>query len=169
MKILTVLWTVCLVRLCRGKFSKAKAEGIRKESLKAILKKLQDATKQEPLTSVPNFKSKVESTLFNVEEGKEDGVKVLKLTAKNGTKTTELKYDEKQIWSGKARLSKSSNLVEAIIYFYKENPALVTIQTIKGSTESIVYRYYDGSKWQNSNEKDYREFLDVLNEMSKSE
>ncbi|AFZ79803.1 hypothetical protein BEWA_026520 [Theileria equi strain WA] len=107
-------------------------------------------------------KSKVDSTLFDVFGFVEGNVPVLKLTAKNGTKTTELNYDNKQIWSGKVRIGTSSTLVEAIIYFYKEIPALVNIKVVKGGKESTVYRYYDGSKWKDDKEEEHKKKLSEL-------
>ncbi|EKX72251.1 hypothetical protein BEWA_047150 [Theileria equi strain WA] len=117
----------------------------------------------EPTHPESSLVSKVDSTLFNVEEAEEENVKVLKLTPKND-KVTELKYDKKQIWSGSAFIGTSSNLVEALIYFNEGIPELATIQTIKGSNTSTVYRYHDGSKWQNGNEKDHENRLEGLKE-----
>ncbi|AFZ79747.1 hypothetical protein BEWA_025960 [Theileria equi strain WA] len=112
--------------------------------------------KEEP-ASVSPFLSKVDSTLFDVEEAEED-VKILKLTPKID-KVTKVKYDEKQIWSGKVRIGKSSNLVEALIYFNEENPALAIISTDKNSK---VYRYLDGSKWKNGKEGTHKSKLEAL-------
>ncbi|EKX73617.1 hypothetical protein BEWA_036530 [Theileria equi strain WA] len=107
-----------------------------------------------------NLASKVDKNIFQVDGIKEDNLFALQLTPK-GDKVTHVTYDKKQIWSGKATLGKSSNLVEAIIYFYKENPALVTIQTIKGSTKSTVYKFSDANgSWHDSKEDEFNKFLE---------
>ncbi|EKX72736.1 hypothetical protein BEWA_012950 [Theileria equi strain WA] len=128
MRVLAVIWVVCLVRFCS-----AGGDG------------------------------KVDSTLFNVLCSVEDNVKVLKLTPK-GDRVTQVKYDDKEIWSGKARFSNSSNLVEAIVYFYLETPELVIIKAIKGNNKSTVYRYRDGSKWKDGKEETYKKKLEALKE-----
>ncbi|EKX72589.1 hypothetical protein BEWA_050570 [Theileria equi strain WA] len=119
---------------------------------------------REPENPVSIFASKVDLTLFNVVGSVEENVKVLKLTVKYGVKATELKYDDKEVWSGKARLSKSSSVVEALLYFDENAPVLVAIRAVKGGKESTVYRYYDGSKWKDDKEDDHKNKLETLKE-----
>ncbi|AFZ80787.1 signal peptide-containing protein [Theileria equi strain WA] len=114
-----------------------------------------------PVKPVSRFSSKADASLFNVLCSVEDNVKILKLTPKAG-KVTELKYDGKDVWSGKATLGKSSNLVEALIYFDENAPALAIISTDKNSK---VYRYHDGNEWKKSNKSDFKRFLKKLKEI----
>ncbi|EKX72232.1 hypothetical protein BEWA_046960 [Theileria equi strain WA] len=69
-------------------------------------KNLSDASKQvvapKPApTPVHDLKSKVDSTLFDVEEGQESGFKVLKLTPKEGVTSNKLLFDGKPVWQGR--------------------------------------------------------------------
>ncbi|EKX72334.1 hypothetical protein BEWA_048010 [Theileria equi strain WA] len=125
-----------------------------------------EATKQEstepaePEQLLNPFLSKVDASLFHVEESLEDHVKVLKLTAKKGAEATKLVYNGKEIWSGSGFFNKS-NLVEALIYFYKEVPALVTIEANKGGNRSVIYKFSDSEGfWRDSNEEGFNKFLE---------
>ncbi|AFZ79835.1 uncharacterized protein BEWA_026840 [Theileria equi strain WA] len=120
----------------------------------------ESAEPAEPEQLLNPFLSKVDASLFHVEEDEEDGVKVLKLTAKKGAEATKLVYNGKEIWSGSAFIGTTSNLVEALIYFYKEVPALVTIQTIKGGNRSVIYKFSDTEGfWRDSNEEGFKKML----------
>ncbi|AFZ79869.1 hypothetical protein BEWA_027180 [Theileria equi strain WA] len=156
MRIIAILWTVYLVGVCNCGDSDGK------ETLKGA-EKQNPPEHTHPETSLT---SKVDGSLFDIEESEEDTVKVLKLTPK-GEKVTKVNYDDKQIWSGKARFSKSSNLVEALIYFDGDIPAFVTIKAVKGGKESTVYRYHDGNKWKNGNENKHKKKLKELRDTAK--
>ncbi|EKX72608.1 conserved hypothetical protein [Theileria equi strain WA] len=104
--------------------------------------------------------SKVDKTVVKVDGVTEDNLFALKLTPKDEKAVTKVKYDDKEVWSGGGLFSKS-NLVEAIIYFYKEIPALVNIKVVKGGKESTVYRYYDARGfWCDSEEEQFNNFLE---------
>ncbi|EKX73049.1 hypothetical protein BEWA_016100 [Theileria equi strain WA] len=107
---------------------------------------------------VSSFLDKVDSTLFNLEDGEENGIKVLKLKAKEGTSTNKLTFDNLTVWEDSQTPCSS-----AVIYMNGSAPDLAVIKTKDGSdTESTVYRYYDGSKWQDGNMDEHNSKLEAL-------
>ncbi|AFZ80798.1 hypothetical protein BEWA_002050 [Theileria equi strain WA] len=149
MRILYTLFAILVVRvgICGGN-----------NGAKEALKGAEKQNPPKPTHPASSLTSKADGSLFDLEEGEEGGFKVLKLTPKTG-KVTELKYDGKDVWSGKATLGKSSNLVEALIYFDENAPALAIISTDKNSK---VYRYHDGKQWKDSKEEEHKKLLDAL-------
>ncbi|EKX73670.1 hypothetical protein BEWA_037060 [Theileria equi strain WA] len=109
---------------------------------------------KEP-TSIADFKSKVDSTLFNLEEAEEDNVKVLNLKAKLDTKVTKLTYGEDKVWE-----DRWSPFSSAILYLDGEKPTLAVIKT----KDSVIYRYHNGKKWKNGREGTHKTRLKKLKE-----
>ncbi|EKX72173.1 signal peptide containing protein [Theileria equi strain WA] len=106
---------------------------------------------------------KVDASLFDLEESLEDGIKVLKLTAKEGTSTNELLYDGKTVWEGKKKSCPS-----AILYMDGEKPTLAVLVTKdKNGKDGKVYQYHDGNKWRDTKEDDHKEKLAELKEKCK--
>ncbi|EKX72172.1 signal peptide containing protein [Theileria equi strain WA] len=116
----------------------------------------------EVIPTAPDFKSKLDSTLLIVREYTVDGLFYLTCTPNSNTKVEKLKYDGTEIWSGSATIKKSSNLVDAMIYFDDNAPALIVIHTIKGDERSTVYRYHDGKQWKDTKEDDHNSRLTAL-------
>ncbi|EKX72764.1 hypothetical protein BEWA_013230 [Theileria equi strain WA] len=110
--------------------------------------------------------NKVYTSLFNVDEAKEDCIKVLKLTAKVD-KVAELKYDQDIIWSSGIFGSPCSS---AVLYMDKGRPTLAVIKT-KGflGKEGTTYKYYDGKQWKDGREGTHKNKLKKLKEKCKSE
>ncbi|AFZ80814.1 signal peptide-containing protein [Theileria equi strain WA] len=159
MRIIAILWTVYLVGVCNC----GDDTNVTKDVLKGTEDNVTNPGQSDQHTSLT---SKVDTSLFDVEEGEEESVKILKLTPKDD-KVTKVNYDNKQIWSGSKTFGTSSNLVDALVYFDEETPAFVTIQTIKGGKESTVYRYRDGKQWKDSKEEEHKKLLDALKEKYK--
>ncbi|AFZ80016.1 hypothetical protein BEWA_028660 [Theileria equi strain WA] len=121
----------------------------------------QDAS-TEVVRPLSPFLTKVDTSLFDLEEAEED-VKVLKLTPKVD-KVTKVKYDNRQIWSGKSRIGSDTLCSSAALYF-REKPILAIIRTKSSSgKEGTVYKYYDGTKWQSCNEETHENNLEALKE-----
>ncbi|EKX72245.1 signal peptide containing protein [Theileria equi strain WA] len=131
---------------------------------KKVFDKKADETQYEEYEEpISYFASKVDTSLFYIEEAEEDTVKFLKLTVKYGVKATELKYDEKQIWSSTWMVG--SPCSSALLYMDKGRPTLAVIKTRSSSgTKSTVYKYYDGNKWRDTKEDDHKEKLAELKE-----
>ncbi|EKX73054.1 hypothetical protein BEWA_016150 [Theileria equi strain WA] len=93
--------------------------------------------------------SKVNTSRFNVEEGEEDCVKVLKLKAK-GRLTRKVRYDGQKLWSSGIV---GPSFFSAILYMDGDKPTLAVIRTTGSFIgEYMEYRYHDGIKWKNCNE-----------------
>ncbi|EKX73077.1 104 kDa microneme-rhoptry antigen precursor, putative [Theileria equi strain WA] len=145
MRILAVLWTVCLVRLCycgSDLQPQNSPEATGQESTEAV----------KPLSP---FLTKVDGSLFDVEEAEEYAVKVLKLKAKNGVTAKKVKYNGKDIWSARAVVG--SPCSSAVLYMDGEKPTLAVLET-KGllGKEGTVYKYHDGKKWKTGSEDDHK-------------
>ncbi|EKX72515.1 hypothetical protein BEWA_049820 [Theileria equi strain WA] len=123
-----------------------------------VLQRASNVVNDEPANS---SLSKVDSTLFNVEETEEDGVKVLKLTVKNGSTVKELKYDGKEIWSSGIFGSPCSS---AVIYMNGDRPTLAVLVTRdnKNNKQGTVYRYHNGKKWKKGREGTHKSKLENL-------
>ncbi|AFZ79744.1 signal peptide-containing protein [Theileria equi strain WA] len=181
MKVLTVLWTVCLVRLCHGEDdlqAQTSPDTTEQESPapetseepqhneEASEKTLQDVSTEDVTNidqsdSKPDLKSKVDSSQFDLEEEDEGSVKVLKLTVKNGGTTKELKYDGKEVWS--ATWIVGFPCSSASLYFDGEKPTLVILKTKGwGGKESTVYKHHDGSKWNTGDKEEHNKKLEEL-------
>ncbi|EKX73678.1 signal peptide containing protein [Theileria equi strain WA] len=115
---------------------------------------------EEPTKPANSSLSKVDSTLFNVEEGEEDAVKVLKLKAKEGTSTNRLLYDSQTVWEDKKKLCSS-----AVLYLDGEKPTLAVLVTRdKNNKQGKVYRYHDGKQWKDGREGTHKTRLKKLKE-----
>ncbi|EKX73071.1 hypothetical protein BEWA_016320 [Theileria equi strain WA] len=118
-----------------------------------------------PLGSQSNISaeqaSSVDQRIFYVEEGIEENIPILKLTAKNEGITTKLMYGEEEIWPGK----KGSFCSSAILYLDKGYPKLADINTKdKRDRDRTVYRYKDGKQWKNTRETLHKNKLGALKE-----
>ncbi|AFZ80095.1 signal peptide-containing protein [Theileria equi strain WA] len=107
------------------------------------------------------FLYKVDSSLFDAEGNEEDGVSVIKLTAKEGTSAKELKYGGKDIWS--ATKIVGSPCSSAVLYFDGDIPVLAILKTknLLGK-KGVVYKYHDGKQWKDTNEDDHKNKLTAL-------
>ncbi|AFZ80781.1 hypothetical protein BEWA_001880 [Theileria equi strain WA] len=108
---------------------------------------------------VPDYKSKVDGSLFDVEEAEEEHVKILTLTAKEGVKAKSLTFGSDTIWPGKSDVTCSS----AVLYMDGEKPILAALVTRdKNNKQGTVYRYHDGEKWVDVNVDDHNKNLTGL-------
>ncbi|AFZ79881.1 hypothetical protein BEWA_027300 [Theileria equi strain WA] len=129
----------------------------------------QESPELEELNPVPDFKSKVDSTLFDVEEGEEDGVPVLELKAKPRVTVTRFSYDGKKIWSGVGRFS-TFFCSSSTLYFDGDKPVLsVVISKDKSCRFEATYRYLDGKHWRNCTLRNHNRKLKVLKNKCKPE
>ncbi|AFZ79883.1 hypothetical protein BEWA_027320 [Theileria equi strain WA] len=123
----------------------------------------QESPESEEPTPAPDLKSKVDSSLFIVREST-IGISYLACTPKPDTNVTKLSYGDETIWDGSAKIKKSSYIAEALIYFDKEVPALVSIRAVKGYERSMVYRYNDGKQWKDIKKEDFDKKLNEIKE-----
>ncbi|EKX72135.1 hypothetical protein BEWA_045990 [Theileria equi strain WA] len=107
---------------------------------------LKDTTEPDTQpTPLPDLKSKIDSTLFDLEEGKENGIKVLKLKAKTDTKVTELAFDGVSLWQGRDPKDACS-----LVFFYlgPNNDPVAALYRFKRDGKLIEgYRQFSGGKW----------------------
>ncbi|EKX72207.1 hypothetical protein BEWA_046710 [Theileria equi strain WA] len=94
----------------------------------------------------------------------QEDVKVLKLTAKEGTSTNELTFDGQTVWEDKKKLCSS-----AILYLDGEKPTLAVLVTRdnKNNKQGTVYRYHDGKQWKDGNENKHKTKFGELKEKYK--
>ncbi|EKX72151.1 hypothetical protein BEWA_046150 [Theileria equi strain WA] len=101
--------------------------------------------------------SKVDASLFDIEETEENGIEVLKLTAKEGTVAKKLECDEEVIWR-----NYRGSCLSAKIYFDEGKPELATVQYRENGGDRTLFLYRDGKEWD-SNEKVYeRKMKDLI-------
>ncbi|AFZ79713.1 signal peptide-containing protein [Theileria equi strain WA] len=101
---------------------------------------------------------KVDTSLFNVEEEKEDGVRILKLTAKAGVTAKKVKYDGERVWKDDER-----SCLSAILYLDGEKPTLAVLVTRNAKYKlKRVYRYHNGKKWKRSRKSKHKRKLKKL-------
>ncbi|EKX72175.1 hypothetical protein BEWA_046390 [Theileria equi strain WA] len=105
----------------------------------------------------PDLKSKVDGSLFNVDETKEDCIKVLKLTAKVD-KAAELKYDGKDVWTSQ---NAGDSCLVATLYFGQDNYPVVATFRFKDEygNKWAGYRKFADGKWIPVNKKTFDELL----------
>ncbi|AFZ80937.1 hypothetical protein BEWA_003450 [Theileria equi strain WA] len=122
----------------------------------------EEPTKPEKPAS--SLASKVDGSLFDVEEAEEDNVKVLKLLTRDGAVAKRVKYDGEEIWSGVRRFS-TFLCSYAVLYMDGDRPTLAVIKT-NGlcNTEPTVYKYYNGTKWQSHDAYWHKNELEALKE-----
>ncbi|EKX72465.1 signal peptide containing protein [Theileria equi strain WA] len=110
-------------------------------------KKIEEMKKMETTqpTSIADLLSKVDSTLFNVEEAEEDNFKVLKLKAKDGVTITELTYGEETLWQAP---NAGDLCTIATFYFGQDNNPVAASYRFKRDGKLIEgYRQFSGGKW----------------------
>ncbi|AFZ79214.1 signal peptide-containing protein [Theileria equi strain WA] len=144
MRVLAVLWTVCLVRFCSAAcwscFGGSKTD---KDKI--------PSDKHTPSAS------KVDSTLFDVSESNSDGVPLLTCTPKPNIVVTEFKYGDETIWSG----NKSVLFLSALIYFDEDKPYIVTLQYWDKDKYHTLFLHYNGDEWED-NQEEYAKKLNIL-------
>ncbi|AFZ79757.1 hypothetical protein BEWA_026060 [Theileria equi strain WA] len=122
----------------------------------------------EYTTPASKLAAKVNGFLFNVEEAEEDAVKVLKLRAKPGATTTELKYGEDLVWSGVGTIFNSS-CPSATLYFDAEEPTLAVVDSKdRNNKVKTVYRHKDEDQWKNGHEVSHKRKLEELKSKHKA-
>ncbi|EKX73637.1 hypothetical protein BEWA_036730 [Theileria equi strain WA] len=122
--------------------------------------KMHDDDDDPPTPSHDNFK--VDESLFNVENGQEDGVPVLKLTAKDGTSTNKLTFDGVSLWQGRNAgdscsvatfyLGPNNDPVGASYRFKRENDG----KTVEG------YRQFSDGNWSQVKKDDLTKLLEEV-------
>ncbi|AFZ80291.1 hypothetical protein BEWA_031440 [Theileria equi strain WA] len=157
MRIPSLLFITFLCQVCYGKGGNKVLHRPCKNNVQNKAK----AQQQKESIPVADLKSKVDSSLFD--EGEENGIKVLKLKAKEGTSTNKLTFDNLTVWEDSQTPCSS-----AVIYMNGSVPDLAVIKT-KGSSgeESTVYRYYDGKEWKKDKEKQHNDRLKELQDAAK--
>ncbi|EKX72744.1 hypothetical protein BEWA_013030 [Theileria equi strain WA] len=125
---------------------------------------IKDENPPEPEEPVSPFLDKVDSSLFHVEEAEEDGVKVLKLKAKEGVTANKLTYGSDVVWEDKKK-----TCLSAILYMDGEKPTLAVLETRnKNNKQNKVYRYHNGKEWKNDNEGEHNSKLSALKKKCKT-
>ncbi|EKX73514.1 signal peptide containing protein [Theileria equi strain WA] len=150
MRVLAVLWIIFLARLCYC--------GDDLEVKNLIEDTEQESYELEEHAPLSDLKVKVDESLFNVENGQENGIKILRLTVKNGTPTNELTFDGQTVWEGKKKLCSST-----VLYMDGEKPTLAVLVTRdKNNKQGKVYRYHDGKQWKDEREFQHKSKLATL-------
>ncbi|AFZ81007.1 signal peptide-containing protein [Theileria equi strain WA] len=149
MNVFSVLWTVCLVGVCRcGGDSDAKGA-------------LKGGEKRNPSESTDpenSLVSKVDTSLFDVESSFEDNVKVLKLKAKEGVTANKLRFDGQTFWTCQGP---SDACLSAILYFGESGPIAATY-SVKGRKVFEGYRKFADGTWTSVNKEGFNELLEEL-------
>ncbi|EKX72286.1 signal peptide containing protein [Theileria equi strain WA] len=169
MRVSSLLFIAFFCQLCYGKGGNKRyhygENGPCNNSKKAQSTPQPTVTPPSQPTPIVDSKSKVDTSLFNVVDSVEDNVKVLKLTAKEGTSTNKLTYGSDTIWPGK----KDVMCLSAVLYLDRDQPTLAVIRTkgIKSGAEFTVYKYHNGKKWKNGNESNHKKKLKELQDAAK--
>ncbi|EKX72110.1 signal peptide containing protein [Theileria equi strain WA] len=88
-------------------------------------------------TSLSDYKSKVDSTLFNVENGQENGFKVLKLKAKEGVTANKLTYGSEVVWQAQNAVDVQASDTQQLNSTGRANPNQGTLsEDLQQSTVS---------------------------------
>ncbi|AFZ80065.1 hypothetical protein BEWA_029150 [Theileria equi strain WA] len=125
---------------------------------KGVVKGAEQQNPPGPTHSASSLTSKADASLFNVEDGEDNGFKILKLTAKEGVTAKSITYGKETVWEDKKKSCSS-----AVLYMDGEKPTLAVLVTRdKNNKQGTVYRYHDGKKWKNGKEKDYKKKLSEL-------
>ncbi|AFZ79978.1 signal peptide-containing protein [Theileria equi strain WA] len=112
---------------------------------------------------VSHFLDKVHESLFNVENGEENGLNLIKLTAKEGVKADRLTFDGQTVWEDKKKFCSS-----AVLYLDGDQPTLAVLVTRdKNNKVKKVCKHHDGNKWKNGNENKHKKKLKELRDTAK--
>ncbi|EKX73608.1 signal peptide containing protein [Theileria equi strain WA] len=112
---------------------------------------LKGAEKRNPSESTDpenSLVSKVDGSLFDLEEGEEGGFKVLKLKAKEGTSTNKVLYDGRVVWKGKDPKDACSI---AIFYLGEKEPLGALYRFKRDGRLMEGYRSFSGGNWTSVN------------------
>ncbi|EKX74012.1 conserved hypothetical protein [Theileria equi strain WA] len=118
--------------------------------------KSEEAPKPAPLSERVN---KVDSTLFNVEEGQENGFKVLKLKVKEGIKADKLTFDGVQLWQSQ---NAGDSCSMAIFYLGPNDDPVAALYRFRRETDGKLfegYRLFSNGNWTPANKKAFDELL----------
>ncbi|EKX72830.1 hypothetical protein BEWA_013890 [Theileria equi strain WA] len=106
--------------------------------------------------SASAYRTKVDSTLFDIQVGKHNGIPVLNCIAKKGVKVPKLVYDGKVVWQADGNQSCSS----ATFYFGKSG--IIGISFTHGSREETLhdcFRVFSNDEWEGVNGDYYERVL----------
>ncbi|AFZ79427.1 hypothetical protein BEWA_022750 [Theileria equi strain WA] len=102
------------------------------------------------------YRTKVDSTLFDMKVEKYEGIPVLNCTAKRGVKVPKLVYDGKEVWQADGNQSCSS----ATFYFGKSG--IIGVSFTHNSIEETLhdcFRVFSNDKWEGVNGDYYERVL----------
>ncbi|EKX72123.1 hypothetical protein BEWA_045870 [Theileria equi strain WA] len=126
-------------------------QGIKKEGSSPVLGTPVAISEARPTSDrypVADYKSKVDSTLFDVRESNNNGPFYLICTPKPNTVVTKLVYGGDTIWDGG-----NSFLSSALMYFKGDKPYVVTLQYREKEKNYTLFLHYDGKKWEHNKEE----------------
>ncbi|AFZ80015.1 hypothetical protein BEWA_028650 [Theileria equi strain WA] len=125
------------------KWEKIELEGFNQKIREA---KSQEAGSNEGTrpTPVADYKSKVDSTLFDVRESTIDGPFYLTCTPKPNTVVTKLVYGGNTIWDG----GKKALFLSALIYLDEYKPRLATLSKKENGKDQTIFLHEDGGSWK---------------------
>ncbi|EKX72094.1 signal peptide containing protein [Theileria equi strain WA] len=131
---------------------------------KGVVKGADKQNPPKPTHPASSLASKVDGSLFNVEESLEGNVPVLKLTSKKNAKATKLTFDGQTVWEDDNKLCLS-----AVSYLDEGKPTMTAIKAkgVKGGANFTLYRYHDGNEWKDGKEEDHKKKLEDLKERCK--
>ncbi|AFZ80755.1 signal peptide-containing protein [Theileria equi strain WA] len=141
MKVLVVLWTICLIRFCYcgGDDGDLQAQTPPDTTEQASP---EPKTSEKPLNPLL---SKVDTSLFDALDSVEDHVEVLKLTAKDGTSTNKLTFDGQTVWEAK---DPNDSCSVATFYLGPNNDPLAASYRFKRDDKLMEgYRKFADGKW----------------------
>ncbi|EKX73691.1 hypothetical protein BEWA_037270 [Theileria equi strain WA] len=102
------------------------------------------------------YRTKADSTLFDIQVGKYEGIPVLNCTAKKGVKVSKLVYDGKVVWQADGNQSCSS----ATLYFGKSG--IIGVSFTHNSREETLhdcFRVFSNDEWEGVNGDYYERVL----------
>ncbi|AFZ80954.1 signal peptide-containing protein [Theileria equi strain WA] len=121
-------------------------------------KTLSNTVKQEFPKPAPRSErvNKVDSTLFNVEEGQENGFKVLKLKAKEGTKADKLTFGGLTLWQSQ---NAGDACLTATFYLGEKEPIAASYRFKRDGKLIEGYRQFSNGNWFQVNGAAFRTFI----------
>ncbi|AFZ80091.1 hypothetical protein BEWA_029410 [Theileria equi strain WA] len=101
-------------------------------------------------TPVADYKSKIDSAIFNVRVSSHNGVPLLTCTPKDKKKPTQLVYGGETIWDG----GEEALFLSALIYFKGDKPCVVTLSKKENGKDHTLFLHKDETgKWVNDKNK----------------
>ncbi|EKX72747.1 hypothetical protein BEWA_013060 [Theileria equi strain WA] len=111
---------------------------------------------EEPEEPVSPFLDKVDSTLFNVENGQEDGVPVLKLKVKEGIKADKLTFGDLTLWQGQ---NSGDSCSTATLYMGENEPIAASYRFKRDGKLIEGYRKFVDGNWFQVNSAGFKKLI----------